>query len=160
MDKSHTENLIVCTDINGGVHLVCIEDLVDRSSVYAVISVEDRVVMVLDRSAVSLWSFPGGGIELGETRAQALHREVFEETNLILEADIQEIVTTTEFFYDLESDTSWRSTRTFFRARARGTLELGGNDDDIVGAKLLAIPSDLDKIAPTARAILDRVGDL
>lgn len=49
--------------------------------------VEDDRVLLVQRGQPPLageWSLPGGGVEVGETLAAALQREVFEETGLIV----------------------------------------------------------------------------
>src|SRR3954469_5568014 len=53
----------------------------------AVVLVDGKVVLV-KRAHEPLqgeWNLPGGGVELGETLAQACAREVLEETGLIVE---------------------------------------------------------------------------
>jgi 8-oxo-dGTP diphosphatase len=53
----------------------------------AVVLVEGKVVLV-KRAHEPLqgeWNLPGGGVELGETLAQACAREVLEETGLVVE---------------------------------------------------------------------------
>ncbi|GAA0563722.1 hypothetical protein GCM10010172_53870 [Paractinoplanes ferrugineus] len=60
----------------------------ERKRAAAVIVRDGRVLMVHERSRRSgggeWWTLPGGGIEPGETAEEALRREVFEETGLIV----------------------------------------------------------------------------
>jgi ADP-ribose pyrophosphatase YjhB (NUDIX family) len=59
-----------------------------RVAVGAVIIHDHKVLLVLRKQAPSkdLWAIPGGGVELGETLGQAVEREVFEETGLIVKS--------------------------------------------------------------------------
>jgi 8-oxo-dGTP diphosphatase len=60
----------------------------ERKRAAAVIVRDGRVLMVHERSRRSgggeWWTLPGGGIEPGETPEEAVRREVFEETGLIV----------------------------------------------------------------------------
>ena len=68
------------------------------SFVRVVIQNEKGELLVIFQKKWNCWVFPGGKIEPGETPLQAAKREVFEETNLIIE-DL-EIVAEKEFFSD------------------------------------------------------------
>ena len=65
--------------------------MIDRSRVAAVIVRDGRVLMVRERrrgpsgrhDGPEYWVLPGGGVEPGETREEAVAREVREETGLI-----------------------------------------------------------------------------
>jgi len=52
-----------------------------RSGAKALVSTEERVLLVEERHSdgTSFWTLPGGGLEPGETDADALEREVAEE---------------------------------------------------------------------------------
>ncbi len=62
----------------------------ERKRAAAVIVRDGRVLMVHERSRRSgggeWWTLPGGGLEPGETAEQAVRREVFEETGLVVSA--------------------------------------------------------------------------
>lgn len=59
--------------------------------VAAVIRNEDNKILIaqrnLKKSQGGLWEFPGGKIELGETREQAIVREIKEEMNIEIEVE-------------------------------------------------------------------------
>jgi len=69
-----------------------------KNFVRAVIQNEKGEFLVIFQKKWNCWVFPGGKIELDETPLEAAKREVFEETNLIIE-DL-EIVAEKEFFSD------------------------------------------------------------
>jgi ADP-ribose pyrophosphatase len=60
-----------------------------KAAVGALVLNKGRVLLVKrgEAPAKGLWALPGGKIELGETMAQAVEREILEETGLIIRAD-------------------------------------------------------------------------
>lgn len=48
---------------------------------------DDGRLLLVQRSDNGLWAMPGGGLEVGETVAQAAAREVLEETGLAVEVN-------------------------------------------------------------------------
>jgi 8-oxo-dGTP diphosphatase len=60
----------------------------ERKRAAAVIVKDGRVLMVHERSRRSgggeWWTLPGGGLQPGETAEEAVRREVFEETGLVV----------------------------------------------------------------------------
>ena len=60
-----------------------------RIAVSAVIFDRERVLLA-HRRDIDWWNLPGGGMELGETVDEALHREVREETGL--EVEIEQLI--------------------------------------------------------------------
>lgn len=57
-------------------------------SVAAVITDDDGQVLVIRRRDTNKWEIPGGVLELNESIHAGLKREVFEETNLLVEPQL------------------------------------------------------------------------
>jgi 8-oxo-dGTP pyrophosphatase MutT (NUDIX family) len=133
--------LVRCLDINGDEHLIRADDLTDRHSVYACCLQAGSLLVV--RDALSLrWCLPGGGVEAGEGRFEALEREVLEEAGIVVEPPYESLAEWTELFYDLATEQAWRSSREVFRASAVGGVLLqDGNRDDTVSAAFLPLES-------------------
>lgn len=72
---------VACKDIDGKVHVVSIDELRWRPSVYAIV-IKDGAVLLSPQ--FNGYDLPGGGIELGEMPEDALVREVKEETGIIV----------------------------------------------------------------------------
>lgn len=53
---------------------------VARPGVYAILPRKDKLLLTYQKEPEPELQLPGGGIDPGESPAQALHREVFEET--------------------------------------------------------------------------------
>ncbi len=73
--------MITCKNNFGEIVHQPKEKFVFRPSVYGFIRNEDRICVFRTKSNDKIW-FPGGGIEAGETRQEALLREIDEETGL------------------------------------------------------------------------------
>ncbi|WP_077798304.1 NUDIX domain-containing protein [Streptomyces sp. JHA26] len=71
---------VEATDIDGFRHEVPSAELSWRPSVYAVLLRQDTVLLVPQKKRG--FDLPGGGVELGESLAEAAVREVGEETGL------------------------------------------------------------------------------
>lgn len=49
-----------------------------------VYNAEENTVFLIRHTYVPGWQFPGGGVEVGETAVESLHRELEEEGNIML----------------------------------------------------------------------------
>jgi len=84
------------------------------------------------------WTFPGGGIEPGETYEEAVIREVKEETNM--KVLYQELIGYQDIY---EPDRTVRQTRSFCIVEPYGGF-ISDPDDDITEIKLID-PKDIKK---------------
>ncbi len=91
---------VTAVDIHGESHVVAVDALRWRPSVYAVIVKDDALLVSPQFGAYAL---PGGGVELGETLEEALTREVYEETGIRI-ASPKLLTCHTNFFVMSDSD--------------------------------------------------------
>jgi len=147
--------MILCRDINGDIHIVNQAELIQRTSIYGVIEDERGILLVRDRTRTDeKWDLPGGGIDPDEDLLDALKREIKEETDLDIAGEPRKICEFTEYFYDVDSEKGWESTRHFYKVVPQGNPHLDGNGDDIVEARHFKQPLSLSEIAPVAREIV------
>lgn len=149
----------LCRDINGDVHIVDQSELISRTSVYAVIQDDRGVLLVRDRTrSDEKWDLPGGGIDPDEELIDALRREVDEETKLQITEEPVKICEFTEYFYDVETEKGWESTRHFYKIQFDGVPQLDGNNDDIVEARHFTAPFSSLEVAAVAREVIGLAG--
>jgi 8-oxo-dGTP diphosphatase len=119
---------------------------------------DGRVLLARAAPSLSLrgrWFLPGGGVDHGESPADALRREMFEESGLtVVLGPLLDVVSDVRTIPD---GTSLHTVRVIYRiAEWRGTLrpEVGGTTDDIrwvTPEELLTIP-----LAFYVQTVLDR----
>lgn len=95
--------------------------------VVAAILRENEKMLICQRSSTDecgmLWEFPGGKVEEGEEKKQAIMREMREE--LGVEIDVVDVFAETDYFFN-----GREIHFTFFNARiASGALQLNVHDD-------------------------------
>lgn len=76
----------------------------DRPAAFGIAEREGLIACVrVDRGEASYFDLPGGAVDEGETEAQALVRELAEETGLVVEAG-EEIARASQFFRKSDGD--------------------------------------------------------
>ncbi len=127
-------NMITCHSIFGNAVEIPREKLEFRPSVYGIVVHEGKILLVKSRS-VGLLALPGGGVELGESLAEAVTREVQEETGIEVEVNNHLIHFSEQFFYYDPSDEAFHAFR-FIYACKPVTFELvndeGVDDGEVI----------------------------
>lgn len=124
----------------------------------ALIFREGRVLLVRRGHAPSLgeWSIPGGALELGETLAEGVKREVREETGLEVEP-----VATVDVVDRIARDETGRVQFHYvlvdFLCRVTGGSEAFA--DDAVGLRWAAM-DDLEEVAPFTREVIAKARNM
>ena len=72
---------VVASDIAGQLHKLNVSDLRWRPSAYGIVVKDGNILLSPQNSGYDL---PGGGVELGEMPEEAVIREVFEETGIVV----------------------------------------------------------------------------
>ncbi|MBI2482559.1 NUDIX domain-containing protein [Candidatus Uhrbacteria bacterium] len=105
--------MVTCHSDTGALRPTAIADLRFRPSVYGVIVRAGQLLVVHD--VRGRYCFPGGGIEKGECMADALTRELWEETGMAI--TVGEVLHVTEtFFYCSPLQEAWHAVLIFYRA--------------------------------------------
>ncbi len=134
---------VTCRHIYGDQITLPLEKMIFRNSVYGLILNEGKLLVVRTRST-GLFAFPGGGIEMGEPIVDALHREIWEETGILVE--MEELATLTEdFFYCNPGDEAYHALLLFYWCRPLTTDLITDSDvyDDESDAPRWVPVSDL-----------------
>lgn len=103
-------------------------NFIERPGSYALILNEQQQLALVKTDWGHIY-LPGGGIEAGESKETALHREVMEETGLKIQID-RYIGLAYEFFYSRSQDLHFNKAAHFFRASITGTHASGPLEDD------------------------------
>jgi 8-oxo-dGTP pyrophosphatase MutT (NUDIX family) len=104
-------------------------------------------------------NFPGGGVEIGESPADALRREFFEETGLEIRM-LRTLYASEGLHLSTQSPIQIVSSY-WLVERVSGNLRLGGNGDDVVDL-FWAAPDKLplDEMFPSDREFAERLPEL
>jgi len=128
ISKLMIRDTVTCLSIFGNTVQLPREKLRFRPSVYAIIVHEGKILLVKSRT-VKLLALPGGGVELGESLAEALKREVREETGMEVAVHDPFLHFDEQLFYYDPSDVAFHSFRFIYPCKP---LSFGlVNDEDV-----------------------------
>lgn len=120
--------MIECVTFYGAVKKISKEQLSFRPSVYGVIENMGHLLVVKNRNT-GKYTLPGGGVDVGEMMADALKREVQEETGISIAVGSFLEFSENFFYYDPE-DLAFHGLCFFYRCKPL-SFDLGP-DEEIV----------------------------
>lgn len=107
---------IICHDINNKEVAISADHLSFRPSVYGLLIENGRILLSQQRGG---YDFPGGGVNIDETVAEALVREFFEETGLRVKPG-QVVDCQTSFYDSSGSGPYWNCPMVYFLVEKLG----------------------------------------
>ncbi len=129
-----TNGTVYGTDRQGYKLEISKKDLKFRIAVYGLLT-QNQNLLVIKNPDLSVYSLPGGAIELGETIQNALIREFFEETGITVE--IGSLFEVKEDFYSFYGN-SVHSILIFYKvSKVGGELKTINAFEDLVEAKFI-----------------------
>lgn len=155
-------SLVIIADAKGKEHRVDVKNILSRKAIYGLYIKDNQLLLVRDKLS-NKWEIPGGGIKNGESPIQALKREFFEETGLlILDEKIlpgKVVYSCEELFFDLSSHQAWKTKRDFFLiSQVRGSLNKQGNKKDITKAQFFSFNKlPFTHVTHTIRQVLNKL---
>lgn len=117
---------VVCNTFFGKKKLIEKDKLIKRSSAYGFAIHEGSILLVNNKSTNRLF-FPGGGIDLNETKEEALKREFLEETQIEIEI-LKYIGAAHNYHYYEPTNTSYEVIGYFFLVKPLSLIANGENN--------------------------------
>jgi len=100
-----------------------------------VVDSKDRVLLFRFRfdsgplAGTAYWATPGGGLDAGETYAEAARRELMEETGI--DAEVGEAVAVRQTSFMLSTGEMVSAEEHYFLVRADSAIDISGNPDPV-----------------------------
>ena len=105
-----------CKDFHSKEHDIPIEDFKTRASIYGLIFNEDKTKVLLVKHFDG-YDYPGGGLKVGQSIEDALHREIEEETGYDLNIPTMQLLSvSTDLFYHNFKKTAFQTILIYYTA--------------------------------------------
>ena len=129
---------ITCFDTYRNEYQIEESEFVERPAVYGLLVENDAVLLAKDAWG-KRWGLPGGGIDQGESKEEALIREFREETGLEIEVQ-KEIYSDISYFVPEGEPHPWKTLRYIYTVSSvGGVLEERGNGIDVIAASYIKL---------------------